>query len=275
MEETPALQSAGDSARTPTSYPALLWANIKTRKSEFFGGLLLSVASSTASVWLQYRDGMLDQKHFWDGVITTVVPVLAIVVIFALIEVYRAAASLHREAQGQIGNLIQKERKCDPVPYLAVDYVTEWQGFVDANTEEEYSELVEFLKFTNASGEVIRRIRVEPFTIWGVELSAEPVSTLVPHSEPVKRQIRGIERQLQKANLGLRAFHKAPVGVCFTVSYHGQRDDKLPYSTTQALIYEKGNIRVEPLIGDTGGDWLDASEVVEGQDETEGEDTHS
>jgi hypothetical protein len=92
-------------AQAAKSYHALLWHDIKSRKSEFFVGLLLSILCSVATVWLQYRDGMLEQKHFWDGIVTSAVPVLGIVVIFALVEVYRAAASLHREAQTEIVKL--------------------------------------------------------------------------------------------------------------------------------------------------------------------------
>jgi len=106
MQETREVQP--DPVLDSTSYPATLWRDIKSRKSEFFVGLLLSIVSSSASVWLQYRDGMLERKHFWDGVVTTALPVLAIIVIFAFIEIYRAAASLHRDQQSRIKELNRK-----------------------------------------------------------------------------------------------------------------------------------------------------------------------
>jgi hypothetical protein len=97
-------------AQAAKPYPALLWHDIKSRKSEFFVGLLLSILSSIATVWLQYRDGMLERKHFWDGIVTSAIPVLSIVVVFALVEVYRAAASLHREGQAKIKELETRAR---------------------------------------------------------------------------------------------------------------------------------------------------------------------
>lgn len=103
-------ESDGTPARTATSYPGLLWRDIKRRKSEFFVGLLLSLGASCATVWLQTRDGLLERKHFWDGIVTAAVPALGIIVIFALVEVYRAAASLHREAQAKIDSLASSAR---------------------------------------------------------------------------------------------------------------------------------------------------------------------
>jgi hypothetical protein len=289
-------------AQAAKSYPALLWHDIKSRKSEFFVGLLLSILSSVATVWLQYRDGMLEQKHFWDGIVTSAIPVLGIVVVFALVEVYRAAASLHREGQAKIKELetrahgtklslpteTAEERlwnlryqaeapelamkiltgpkdSSEPKPYLAIEYVSDWRGYVmeyDPD-EEEHFKLEEFFKLTNASNEVIREIQIEPFMIWGVKICTESVPTLI-HREPVKQLVRKIAEQLKNANIGLRAFHKKPVGVPLTVTYYGQSDRQ--YLGRHALVYDKGNIRVEPLIDGAEVDWLDATEIVVTQD---------
>lgn len=96
------MAETNDTATQAKSYPALLWHDIRSRKSEFFLGLILSIVSGIVTVWLQYRDGMLERKHFWDGIVTAAVPVLGIIVIFTLVEVYRAAASLNRTVQAEI-----------------------------------------------------------------------------------------------------------------------------------------------------------------------------
>jgi hypothetical protein len=92
-------------AEQAKSYPALLWHDIKTRKSEFFLGLFLSVVTAIATVYFQYKDGMLERKHFWDGIMTAAGPVLGVIVVFTLVEVYRAASSINRAAQSEIMKL--------------------------------------------------------------------------------------------------------------------------------------------------------------------------
>jgi hypothetical protein len=153
-------------------------------------------------------------------------------------------------------------------PYLVIDYGSKWRGYVsDQDPDgEEYFELQEFLKFRNTSDEVMRRIQVESFAIWGTEISTEIVPTLI-HGEPAQKLVRGVEDQLKKANIGLRAFHKKPVGVPLIVTYYGQSDRQ--YLGRHALVYDKGNIRVEPLIDGAVVDWLDATKIVATQDEAD------
>lgn len=290
----------------PPSYPGLLWRNIWGRKAEFFGSLLLSIGTGVFTVYLQYRAGLLERKHLLDSIMTASEPVLIVIALFAVIEVYRAARSLHREAQAEIEELklrahgtklslptetaedrywnakYQAEvpelaRKMltgyagsddsEPKPYLVVDYVGEWNNYINSSDEEEYTVLDEFLKFTNptASGEIIRKIQVAPFTIWGVEVRVETVPTLI-HGEPQQKKVREVAELLRKAHTGLRAFHK-PVGVQLMVTYYGQSDQQ--HLGRHALVYEKGNIRVEPLIDGAEVDWLDATEIVLPQDEAD------
>jgi hypothetical protein len=48
-------------------------------------------------------------------------------------------------------------------------------------------------------------------------------------------------------------------------------DRALPYSFEHHLVYDKGNISVVPRVGIADVDWLDASKVVEVQDEADEE----
>jgi hypothetical protein len=154
-------------------------------------------------------------------------------------------------------------------PYLAIEYVTATHTYVSESDpdHEEYEQLQEFLKFTNVSNEVIRKVKLAPFTVWGKEISAESVPTLIHGGEPAQKRVRGVEDQLKKANIGLRAFHKEPVGVPLTVTYYGQGDRQCV--GRHALVYDEGNIWVEPLIDGAEVDWLDATEIVVTQDEAD------
>jgi hypothetical protein len=111
---------------------------------------------------------------------------------------------------------------------------------------------------------VIRKIQVEPFRIWSESISVESVPTLI-RGDSIQKRVRRVEDQFKKANLGLRAFHKKPLGVRLTVKYYGQRDNALPYSVEHELVYNKGDISVVPRVG--VADWLDASEAVEAADD--------
>jgi hypothetical protein len=170
----------------------------------------------------------------------------------------------HKIVTGYAGPSVKSDTK----PYLAIAYVAESYNYVSASDpdEREYTGLHEYFEFTNAnSGEVIRKVQVAPFTIWGRKVSVEPVSTLI-FGTPEKKLVRGVDDQFAKA---VRALHKTPVGVKLTVTYYGQHDEPLPYTAQHVLVCGKDGIRVDPVIEGAPVDWLDASEVVAVKDDEE------
>lgn len=247
---------------TRDGYARLLLRNIWERKAEFFVGLFLSIVTGALTSWLQYREGMLDERQVWGGVVTTAIPIFGLVIVFALIEVGRAAVLLHREQRQAIASLAKQlaalgTSHAATATCLEVAYASRVMTYVSSSDEEEYDELEEYITFRNVGAEIIRRITVDPFTILGQEHAIAIVPTLAPGDAPAERRLK--LKNLRDANVKLKAFHKVPVGVSFTVHYFGATDTP-QYSGRHALIYDRSTILVEPYVAGVVSDFKDASE---------------
>jgi hypothetical protein len=248
-----------DGRRREVRYLRLLVANIWQRKSEFFVGLVLSVLTGAGTAWLQYREGMLDERHLWDGVVTTAIPVLGIVLVFGLFELCRAAVLVHRGQEQLLASQLEllgspKERL---PPFIEVAYVERFSTYVSEYTEEEFFEREDFFTFRNVGNEIVRKLTVEPFRILGRNHTIATIPSLVPGDPPAERRTK--LDKLRDANVALRAFHKTPVGVRINIAYYGAGDS--PHHFAQYnLIYDQGAIRVEPAIGEDGPEYLEASD---------------
>jgi hypothetical protein len=205
---------------------------------------------------------MLDERAVWGGVVTTAIPVLGLVVLFAVIELGRAAVLLHGEQRQTIASLATQlaasgANQAATATCLEVAYTSRVVTYVSTSDEEEYDELEEFITFRNVGAEIIRRITVDPFTILGQEHAIAIVPTLAPGDAPAERRLK--LKYLRDANVQLKAFHKIPVGVSFRVHYYGATDTPY-YSGRHALIYDRSTIRVEPYVAGVVSNFKDASE---------------
>jgi hypothetical protein len=149
----------------------------------------------------------------------------------------------------------------ESAPFIAVRCILEWCTYTDEFETEEYYEPEEYLTFQNISDDVIRKLRFAPLTILGEEFRLDPISQLVAHDAPVRVRVPHLMRQLQEANLALKAFHKTPVGTRFVMRYWGPRDDP-EFEARYAIIYDRGNIRIDPVIEGCQQEWLDASDAT-------------
>jgi hypothetical protein len=86
----------------------------------------------------------------------------------------------------------------------------------------------------------------------------------------MKVRVPHLMRELQRANIKLKAFHKTPVGTSFVMRYWGPRDDP-EFEVRYAIVYDRGNIRIDPIIAGCEQEWLDASDatsvIVDNDDE--------
>jgi hypothetical protein len=141
-------------------------------------------------------------------------------------------------------------------PQIAIDHKSKVQTYVQFGTEEEYEELEDYLIFRSSGGDTIRRLTIDPFTILGDEHSVEPISALMPDRSEIERRVR--LEALRKANIAYRAFHRTPIGVPIVVRYYGSADAP-QHLKKYAIVYEKGKIRVDPIIVGDRIDWIDVS----------------